>query len=53
MWDVLIVILIVAAAAGAVAWRIYRRLSGKGGCSCCQKRPTCPFADEGPDSREG
>jgi hypothetical protein len=52
MWDVAIVILIVAAAAGFAAWRIVRRLKGKGGCASCAMRSHCPVArqDGGADA---
>jgi len=46
MWQSVLVILIVAlAGAGLIAGAV-RRLRGRGGCSCCDQRDSCPAAKD-------
>lgn len=40
MWEKIIVAAVIAAAAVAVAWSLYRSARGKSGCSTCDT--TCP-----------
>ena len=47
MWQTILVIAIVLAAAAVVAWRTYRALTGRTRCNC-PKAPHCPAAGKGP-----
>ncbi|MFP3938330.1 MAG: FeoB-associated Cys-rich membrane protein [Phycisphaerae bacterium] len=45
MWDYVIVIAIVAAAAAFAGVRLYRAIRGRSTCGSCGKRTNCPFTD--------